>query len=107
MLTTPQKGNWPYASPERWARAVANAAQEWNADRVVAEANQGGAMVASVLRAADCQMPIRLKGGCRRVIISAVPSVEPSITTMTSNFSAGMTCCSSAVSKRPTEACRW
>lgn len=48
------------ASPERWARAVASAAQEWDADRVVAEANQGGQMVASVLRAADCAMPLRL-----------------------------------------------
>ena len=39
-------------SPERWARAVADAARGWGADRVVAEANQGGAMVGSVLRAA-------------------------------------------------------
>ena len=48
------------ASPERWARAVARAAQGWNADRVVAEANQGGAMVESVLRAADISLPVRL-----------------------------------------------
>ena len=41
------------ASPERWARAVAVAAGEWNASHVVAEANQGGAMVKSVLKAAD------------------------------------------------------
>lgn len=47
-------------SPERWARAVASAAMVWKADRVVAEANQGGAMVESVLRAADCQMPLKL-----------------------------------------------
>jgi phage terminase large subunit-like protein len=48
------------ASPEQWARAVANAAQVWRADRVVAEANQGGAMVASVLRAAEITLPLRL-----------------------------------------------
>jgi phage terminase large subunit-like protein len=47
------------ASPERWARAVANAARVWNADRVVAETNQGGQMVESVLRAADCAMPVK------------------------------------------------
>ncbi|RPF71260.1 DNA-packaging protein [Aurantiacibacter spongiae] len=47
-------------SPERWAREVAVTALAWKADRVVAEANQGGAMVESVLRAADCAMPIRL-----------------------------------------------
>ena len=40
-------------TPERWARAVANAARVWSADRVVAEANQGGEMVRSVLQAAD------------------------------------------------------
>ncbi len=48
------------ASPERWARGVAQAAREWQADRVVAEANQGGAMVASVLQAADLTLPLKL-----------------------------------------------
>lgn len=48
------------ASPEQWARAVARAAAAWQADRVVAEANQGGAMVESVLRAAEVNLPLRL-----------------------------------------------
>ncbi|MBX7536412.1 terminase family protein [Qipengyuania sp. GH1] len=48
------------ATPEGWARAVAAAASAWNADRVVAEANQGGAMVESVLRAADIALPLKL-----------------------------------------------
>jgi phage terminase large subunit-like protein len=47
------------ASPERWARAVADTARMWQADRVVAEKNQGGQMVESVLRAADCTLPLR------------------------------------------------
>ena len=47
-------------SPERWARAVADAAAAWDADRVVAEANQGGSMVESVLRAAEVSLPLRL-----------------------------------------------
>ena len=47
-------------TPERWARKVAEAASAWNADRVVAEANQGGAMVGSVLRAADISLPLKL-----------------------------------------------
>jgi phage terminase large subunit-like protein len=47
-------------SPEGWARAVAAAAEAHGADRVVAEANQGGEMVASVLGAADCALPVRL-----------------------------------------------
>ncbi len=60
-------------SPERWARAVASTALHWNADRVVAEANQGGAMVESVLRAADCQMPIRLVHASRGKSARAEP----------------------------------
>ncbi len=46
-------------SPEGWARAVAGAAALHGADRVIAEANQGGAMVESVLRAADCTLPVK------------------------------------------------
>jgi phage terminase large subunit-like protein len=48
------------ARPERWARLVAEAARAWSADRVVAEGNQGGEMVRSVLHAADCALPVRL-----------------------------------------------
>ena len=40
------------AGPERWAQAAADAAARHGADRVIAEANNGGAMVESVLRAA-------------------------------------------------------
>ncbi len=46
-------------SPEGWARAVANAARSWHADRVIVEANQGGDMVTSTLRAADIALPVR------------------------------------------------
>ncbi|WP_119081983.1 phage terminase large subunit family protein [Altererythrobacter sp. B11] len=61
------------AGPERWARAVAATAQHWQADRVVAEANQGGRMVESVLRAADCQMPIHLVHATRGKTARAEP----------------------------------
>jgi phage terminase large subunit-like protein len=61
------------ASPERWARAVAGAAAAWSADRVVAEANQGGAMVASVLRAADITLPLRLVHASRGKAARAEP----------------------------------
>jgi phage terminase large subunit-like protein len=47
-------------SPEGWAAAVARAAARWRADRVVAEANQGGRMVESVLRAVEPHLPLRL-----------------------------------------------
>ena len=61
------------ASPEQWARAVANAAAAWQADRVVAEANQGGAMVASVLRAAEITLPLRLVHASKGKVARAEP----------------------------------
>ncbi|WP_240330726.1 terminase family protein [Sphingorhabdus sp. Alg239-R122] len=48
------------ASPHVWAAAVAKTYTAWKADRVVAEANQGGDMVRSVLQAADMNLPVRL-----------------------------------------------
>lgn len=63
----------PRPSPERWARGVAAAARQWGADRVIAEANQGGAMVASVLRAADCALPLKLVHASRGKAARAEP----------------------------------
>lgn len=60
-------------SPEGWAVAVAAAAARWQADRVVAEKNNGGEMVESVLRAADVSMPVRLVHASR----GKVPRAEP------------------------------
>lgn len=60
-------------SPERWARAVAQTARMWHADRVVAEANQGGAMVASVLRAAELSLPLKLVHASRGKAARAEP----------------------------------
>nr|WP_246450518.1 terminase family protein [Sphingomonas rhizophila] len=60
-------------SPEGWARAVAAAAREWNACLVVAEANQGGAMVESVLKAADAGLPVRLVHASRGKAARAEP----------------------------------
>ncbi|NYT42473.1 DNA-packaging protein [Sphingomonas sp. R-74633] len=48
------------ATPEGWARAVAACAARHGADRVVAEKNQGGAMVKSVLLGADSGLPVTL-----------------------------------------------
>src|SRR3546814_672711 len=60
-------------SPEGWARAVAEAASVHGADRVVAEANNGGAMVESVLRAADMRLPVRLVHASRGKSARAEP----------------------------------
>jgi len=43
-------------SPEEWGRAAVEAADKWYADMLVYEANQGGEMVAAVLRAAARNM---------------------------------------------------
>jgi phage terminase large subunit-like protein len=47
-------------SPDGWARKVAAAAEAWDAHRVVAEANNGGKMVETVLRGASLTLPVRL-----------------------------------------------
>lgn len=61
------------ARPEGWARAVAAAAMVHGADRVVAEANNGGQMVESVLRAAEAALPVRLVHASRGKAARAEP----------------------------------
>ena len=61
------------AKPSEWAGAVALASEQWGADRVVAEANQGGAMVESVLRAANAALPVKLVHASRGKIARAEP----------------------------------
>jgi phage terminase large subunit-like protein len=46
--------------PEGWAARVADAFRNWAADRVVAEANNGGRMVETVLRTVAPGLPIKL-----------------------------------------------
>ncbi|WP_231639512.1 DNA-packaging protein [Sphingomonas profundi] len=60
-------------APEGWARAVAEAAARHGADRVVAEANNGGEMVGSVLRAADAGLPVKLVHASRGKSARAEP----------------------------------
>ncbi|WP_428628713.1 DNA-packaging protein [Sphingopyxis sp.] len=47
------------AAPWVWAQAVAAAAARWRAERVVAESNMGGEMVAATLAQADARLPVR------------------------------------------------
>jgi phage terminase large subunit-like protein len=60
-------------SPEAWARRVANAATFYGATKVVAEKNQGGDMIASVLRAVDAGLPVRLVQATRSKAARAEP----------------------------------
>jgi phage terminase large subunit-like protein len=62
-----------HPTPERWARRVAAAAREWQADRVIAEANQGGEMVRSVLHAAEVALPVKLVRASRGKTARAEP----------------------------------
>ncbi|MEP2717630.1 terminase family protein [Pseudophaeobacter sp.] len=59
--------------PLAWARAVLAAAQEFAADRVVAEVNQGGALVESLLRQVDPLMPFRALHASRGKVARAEP----------------------------------
>ena len=59
--------------PEGWARAVAKAAEAWGADRVIAEKNQGGDMVESVLGSVDSALPVKLVSASRGKVARAEP----------------------------------
>ena len=61
------------ASPEGWARAVALCAARHGAERVIAEKNQGGDMVSSVLRAADAGLAVKLVHASRGKAARAEP----------------------------------
>ena len=63
------------ASPERWAAAVAACAERHGADRVVAEVNQGGDMVRSVLQTARPGLPVKMVHATRGKVARAEPVV--------------------------------
>ena len=60
-------------SPDGWARRAVAAYHEHKADRIVAEANQGGDMVRSVLRTVDPTVPVKLVHATRGKRVRAEP----------------------------------
>jgi predicted phage terminase large subunit-like protein len=60
-------------SPTEWATRAVAAFKRHKGDRIVAEANQGGAMVESTLRAVDRSIPVRLVHASRGKITRAEP----------------------------------
>jgi len=60
-------------SPEGWAKAAIKLAQGWDVDYVLAEVNQGGEMVSSVLRMFDSHIPIRTVHASRSKVARAEP----------------------------------
>tara|TARA_R110002126_G_scaffold76659_5_gene191388 strand:+ start:1921 stop:3015 length:1095 start_codon:yes stop_codon:yes gene_type:complete len=61
------------AMPADWARVVADSFEAFAADGLVAEANQGGEMVRSVLQAASSGLPVRLVHASRGKHVRAEP----------------------------------
>ncbi|MCD7111036.1 terminase family protein [Rhizobium sp. DKSPLA3] len=61
------------ASPAGWAAAVVRAFRRFDADRIVAEINQGGDMVAAVLRGIDARLPITTVRASRGKWLRAEP----------------------------------
>ncbi|ODR98417.1 hypothetical protein AUC68_08215 [Methyloceanibacter methanicus] len=59
--------------PLDWARAVTAAYRRYEADRIVAEVNQGGELVETVLRQVDPAVPVRSVRAMRGKVLRAEP----------------------------------
>lgn len=60
-------------SPEEWARMAVRMYRKWQADKIIAEKNNGGEMVASVLKAVDRTVPVKLVHATRGKVVRAEP----------------------------------
>lgn len=61
------------ASPAGWARKVVETYRRYEADRVVAEVNQGGEMVSSMLKSVDANLPVSMVRASRGKFTRAEP----------------------------------
>ncbi len=61
------------ASPSKWAKAAINAYHGWSADCIVAEVNQGGDMVETILRSFDALLPVHQVRATRGKWLRAEP----------------------------------
>ncbi len=61
------------ASPDGWARAALAAMEEFGAERLVAEVNQGGDLVQGVIRQIDPMVPFRAVRATRAKMVRAEP----------------------------------
>ena len=61
------------ARPSDWAEAAVAAMERWGAERLVAEVNQGGEMVAEVIRQVDPLIPLRQVRATRGKLARAEP----------------------------------
>ncbi len=61
------------ARPSEWARVAVEAVDTWDADRLVAEVNQGGQMVGEVVRQIDPMVPYKAVHASRGKVARAEP----------------------------------
>ncbi|MGM0583588.1 MAG: DNA-packaging protein [Pseudomonadota bacterium] len=61
------------AAPRAWAERVVGACREWEADRIVAEINQGGELVETLIRQVDASVPYRAVRATRGKVVRAEP----------------------------------
>lgn len=59
--------------PEEWAKVAVRMYRKWNADRIIAEKNNGGEMVETVIKTADRSVPIKLVHASRGKVVRAEP----------------------------------
>ena len=59
--------------PEEWARRAVSVFHSLDADRIVAETNQGGEMVAATIRAVDPTVPVTMVHATRGKVVRAEP----------------------------------
>jgi phage terminase large subunit-like protein len=60
-------------TPEEWSRRAVQMYRKWEADRIVAEKNNGGEMVETVIRTADRSVPVKLVHATRGKVVRAEP----------------------------------
>lgn len=59
--------------PVQWATRAVRAFHDWDADRLVAETNYGGAMVESTIKQVDEDVPVRVVHASRGKVVRAEP----------------------------------
>ena len=60
-------------TPEEWARKAIHLYRKWSADKIIAEKNNGGEMVSTVLKSVDRSVPVKLVHASRGKIVRAEP----------------------------------
>lgn len=60
-------------TPEDWAKKAVTLFRRWEADKIIAEKNQGGQMVESTIKAVDRSVPVKLVHASRGKMVRAEP----------------------------------